>query len=93
MPSLSLELLLLPTRLTPQEVNSRKATIVIELIMQTASAAHYSQHWEMFRKWNESLFTEMYHSYREGQSERDPSMGWYENEILFFDSHVIPLAK
>jgi len=81
------------TSLTPQEVNSRKATIVIELIMQTASAAHYSQHWEMFRKWNESLFTEMYQAYRRGGSDRDPSMGWYENEILFFDNHVIPLAK
>jgi class 3 adenylate cyclase len=81
------------TSLTPQEVNSRKATIVIELIMQTASAAHYSQHWEMYCKWNESLFTEMYQAYREGTSDRDPSVNWFENEIIFFDNHVIPLAK
>jgi hypothetical protein len=82
-----------PTLLTPEEVNSRKATIVIELTMQMSSAAHYAQHWLMYRKWNERHFTELYQAYRKGRSDRDPSMGWYENEILLFDNHVIPLAK
>jgi hypothetical protein len=83
----------LPTLLTPEEVNSRKATVVIELVMQMSSAAHYAQHWNMYRKWNERLFTEMYEAYKNGISDRDPSKGWYESEILFFDIHVIPLAK
>ena len=83
----------LPTLLTPEEVNSRKATVVIELVMQMSSAAHYAQHWNMYRKWNERLFTEMYEVYKNGILDRDPSKGWYENEIFFFDIHVIPLAK
>jgi hypothetical protein len=82
-----------PTLLTREEVNSRKATIVIELTMQMSSAAHYAQHWNMYRKWNGRHFTELYQAYKRGRSDRDPSMGWYENEILFFDNHVIPLAK
>jgi hypothetical protein len=35
----------------------------------------------------------MYAAYREGRSEKDPSAGWYEGELWFFDNYVIPLTK
>jgi len=72
---------------------NRKATIVIEHIIQASDVAHTMQHWHVYRKWNERLFREMYQAYREGRAEKDPSEFWYKGEIGFLDFYVIPLAK
>jgi len=72
---------------------NRKATIVIEHLIQASDVAHTMQHWHIYRKWNERFFTECYKAYREGRAEADPSLNWYKGEIGFFDFYVIPLAK
>jgi hypothetical protein len=41
-----------PVEATNIRVN-RKATIVIEHLIQAADVAHMSQHWNIYRKWNE----------------------------------------
>ena len=28
-----------------------------------------------------------------GRADKDPSIGWYEGELWFFDNYIIPLAK
>src|SRR3569623_332201 len=71
----------------------RKATIVIEHLIQASDVAHTMQHWHIYSKWNERLFEEMYRAYKTGRAEKDPSVNWYEGEIGFFDFYVIPLAK
>lgn len=86
-PSLSNELFLLDV-----DVN-RKATIVIEHIIQASDVAHTMQHWRIFIKWNTRLYRELHRAYLNGHSEKDPSEGWYEAQIGFFDNYVIPLAK
>ena len=35
----------------------------------------------------------MYKAYLEGRAEKDPSEGWYQGELGFFDFYIIPLAK
>ena len=35
---------------------NRKATIVIEHLIQASDVAHTMQHWHIYRKWNESFF-------------------------------------
>jgi hypothetical protein len=70
-----------------------KATIVIEHVIQAADVAHTMQHWQIYSKWNERLFSEMYVAYKAGRSEKDPSEGWYGGELWFFDNYVIPLAR
>jgi hypothetical protein len=72
---------------------NRKATMSIELMMQASDIGHTMQHWHLYRKWNERLFEEMYAAYLEGRSDKDPCDGWYEGELSFFDTYVIPLAK
>ena len=42
---------------------------------------------------NERLFQEMYEAWLTGRSEKDPSEGWYNGEIWFYDNYIIPLAK
>ena len=72
---------------------NRKATIVIEHLIQASDVAHTMQHWHIYRKWNQRLYEEMYVAYRQGRSDTDPSVNWYKGEIGFFDFYIIPLAQ
>jgi len=76
-----------------KSAKDRKATIVIEHLIQASDIAHTMQHWHVYRKWNERLFRECYKAYKEGRAEKDPSEYWYKGEIGFFDFYIIPLAK
>jgi hypothetical protein len=71
----------------------RKATIVIEHLIQASDVAHTMQHWHVYRKWNERFFEECYKAYKEGRAETDPSEVWYKGEMGFYDFYIIPLAK
>jgi hypothetical protein len=42
------------------ETTNRKATIVIEHLIQASDISHTMQHWQVYRKWNGRLFHEMY---------------------------------
>eukprot|EP00980_Cylindrotheca_fusiformis_P008039 scaffold1710_cov120-Cylindrotheca_fusiformis.AAC.5 len=76
---------------TDQE--NRKATIVIEYLIQASDVAHTMQHWHIYKSWNEKFFLECYEAYQQGRADSDPSEDWYKGEIGFFDFYVIPLAK
>jgi len=77
----------------PQTAINRKATIVLEHLMQASDVAHTMQHWHVYRKWNTRLFEEMHRAYREGRAENNPAEFWYESEKGFLEYYVIPLAK
>jgi len=68
--------------LASNEDANRKATIVLEHIIQASDVAHTMQHWHIFCKWNEKLYQEMYIAYLDGRAEKDPSSGWYEGKKL-----------
>jgi hypothetical protein len=72
---------------------NRKATIVIEHLIQASDVAHTMQQWHIYRQWNMRLFEEMSRAYRSGRAGMDPAEKWYENEIGFFDFYIIPFAK
>jgi class 3 adenylate cyclase len=76
-----------------QEAVNRKATIVIEHLIQASDVSHTMQHWHVYLKWNERLFHEMHKAYLEGRAETDPSETWYQGELGFYDFYIIPLAK
>ena len=76
-----------------RELTNRKATIVIEHIIQASDVSHTMQHWHVYREWNEKLFREMSYAYHEGRAETDPATFWYKGEIGFFDFYIIPLAR
>ena len=52
-----------------------------------------SQHWSIYRKWNERLFREMYKAYIEGRAASNPATTWYRGELGFFDFYIIPLSQ
>ena len=72
---------------------NRKATIVIEHLIQASDVSHTMQHWHVYRKWNERFFRECYKAYQDGRVVEDPSINWYKGESGFFDFYIIPLAK
>jgi hypothetical protein len=86
-PNLSIDMPLL------DEDVHRKATIVIEHIIQASDVAHTMQHWHIFTRWNARLFKELYRAFINGHAEKDPAEGWYEGQLKFFDHYVIPLAQ
>eukprot|EP00980_Cylindrotheca_fusiformis_P023104 scaffold10116_cov127-Cylindrotheca_fusiformis.AAC.6 len=73
--------------------DDRKATIVIEHLIQASDVSHTMQHWHIYKEWNERFFMECYGAYKAGRADSDPSVNWYKSEIGFFDFYVIPLAK
>jgi hypothetical protein len=77
----------------PDNSRNRKATIVIEHLIQASDVAHTMQHWYIYRKWNERFFQECYQAYLDGRAETNPADGWYKGELGFFDFYIIPLAK
>jgi hypothetical protein len=72
---------------------NRKATIVVEHLIQASDVCHTMQHWEVYREWNENLFMEMYAAYKAGRSEKNPADFWYKGEIGFFDFYIVPLSQ
>eukprot|EP00934_Nitzschia_sp_Nitz4_P004508 Nitzschia sp. Nitz4//scaffold87_size112219//63226//66821//NITZ4_004078-RA/size112219-augustus-gene-0.60-mRNA-1//-1//CDS//3329559381//4498//frame0 len=78
---------------SPVDNMNRKATIVIEHLIQASDVAHTMQHWHVYRTWNQRLFAEMYRAFKNGRSEKNPVDNWYKGELGFFDFYIIPLAK
>ena len=74
------------------EGRKRRATVVLDLVMQAADISHTMQPFSTYTKWNQRLYHEMYAAFLEGRSPSDPSEKWVNGEIWFFDNHVIPLA-
>ena len=103
------------------DATNRKATIVIEHLIQASDVAHTmrkcvnwkrvmvlflpprtypfvscqpTEHWHIYRKWNERFFTECFKAYKAGRGgDTNPADNWYKGELGFFDFYIIPLAK
>lgn len=58
----------------------RKATIVLEHLIQASDVSHTMQHWHVYQKWNSRLFQEMYLAYKMGRSDANPALSWYKGE-------------
>lgn len=72
-------------RIPNKASTDRKATIVIEHLIQASDISHTMQHWHVYRKWNQCLFEEMYLAFLNGRANKNPAEFWYKGEIGFFD--------
>eukprot|EP00980_Cylindrotheca_fusiformis_P031572 scaffold26570_cov147-Cylindrotheca_fusiformis.AAC.1 len=75
------------------DIISRKATYVMETIMQVADVSHTMQPFDTFKKWNHMLYREMYTAYENGRAEEDPTETWFRGDLGFFNFYIIPLAR
>ena len=76
----------------PDEPDELRATVVMEQLMKAADVAPVMQGWEHMEKWSTRLFFELMASYEAGRGE-DPRQGWFENQVTFLESYLLPLAR
>ena len=69
-----------------------KAIVVMEWIMKAADVSSLMQSFPNFMKWSSRLFDELYVAYKAGRGP-DPSGGWCDNQVVFFDSYISQLAE
>jgi hypothetical protein len=63
---------------------NRKATIVLEHLIQASDVAHTMQHWMVYVKWNERFFMECMAAFKQGRADKDPSLNWYQGYVLLY---------
>lgn len=68
-----------------------KASSVMEQVIQAADVSHTMQSWSTFIKWNKKLYDEQWKAFMVGRGD-NPSIGWYENQLCFYDFYIIPLT-
>jgi len=69
-----------------------KATVVLEHLTRAADISVLLQGWEQMEKWSNRLFFELKANYDIGYGE-DPQMKWFQNQITFLESYILPLAR
>jgi hypothetical protein len=74
------------------EPDDLKASVVMETIITAADVAHNLQGWDHMVIWSGRLYLELRRAYVSGRG-TDPSDRWFENQIGFLESYLLPLAR
>jgi 3'5'-cyclic nucleotide phosphodiesterase len=74
------------------EPDELKATVVMETIMTAADVAHNLQGWDQMVIWSGRLYLELRKAYIHERG-TDPECRWYDNQIGFLESYLLPLAR
>mmetsp|Transcript_18910 Transcript_18910/g.31277 ORF Transcript_18910/g.31277 Transcript_18910/m.31277 type:complete len:811 (+) Transcript_18910:114-2546(+) len=69
-----------------------KASVVMEHILRAADIGPNMQGFEQMEKWSGRLFYELKSVCDTGRGE-DPQSNWFENQITFLESYILPLAR
>lgn len=73
----------------PDELKSR---VVLETILTASDVAHNLQSWDHMVKWSGRLYNELRKAHVDGRGP-DVSKNWFENQIGFLESYLLPLAR
>jgi 3'5'-cyclic nucleotide phosphodiesterase len=74
------------------EPDELRAAVVMETIITAADVAHNLQGWDQMVIWSGRLYLELRKAYIEERG-MDPETRWYENQIGFLESYLLPLAR
>lgn len=77
--------------LEEDEPDDLRMTVVMETLMQASDVAHNLQGWEHMVKFSNRLYLELRKSYADKRG-GDPEPKWFENQIGFLESYLLPLA-
>lgn len=69
-----------------------KATVVMETMITAADVAHNLQGWDHMVKWSDRLYLELRRAHVSKRG-ADPAERWFENQIGFLESYLLPLAR
>ena len=76
----------------PDDADELKAAVVMEHLIRAADISPLMQGWQQMEKWSSRLFFELKSSHDDGRGE-DPQNNWFENQITFLESYILPLAR
>jgi len=76
----------------PDDPDELCASVVLEQLLKAADVAPNMQGWDQLGKWSGRLFFELMDSFQDGRGE-DPRQGWFQNQITFLESYMLPLAR
>ena len=74
------------------EPDELKAIVVLETILTAADVAHNLQSWDHMVKWSGRLYNELRKAHVNDRGP-DVSRNWFENQIGFLESYLLPLAR
>lgn len=78
--------------LEADQPNELKANVVLEVTLTAADVAHNLQGWDQMVTWSTRLYLELRKAYKTDRG-MDPSPRWFENQIGFLESYLLPLAR
>jgi hypothetical protein len=81
-----------PNHREADEPDELRMSVVMETIMTAADVAHNLQGWGQMAKWSGRLYQELRKAHVAGRGP-DVSSHWYENQIGFLESYLLPLAR
>jgi len=79
--------------ISDDEPDEFRASVVLETMLRAADISATMQCWKTMLKWSSRLFFEQMEAYESDRMNSDPGENWFQNQLAFFDSYVIPLAK
>jgi hypothetical protein len=74
------------------EPDELRAAVVMETIITAADVAHNLQGWDQMVIWSGRLYLELRKAFVEERG-FDPETRWYENQIGFLESYLLPLTR
>lgn len=77
--------------LEADEPDTLRSEVLMECIMTAADVAHNLQGWEQMAKWSNRLYLELRKAHVANRG-MDASPKWFENQIGFLESYLLPLA-
>lgn len=89
----SMKKVLSDIEISDDEPDEFRASVVLETMLRAADISATMQCWGTMLKWSSRLFFEQMEAYESGRMNIDPGTNWFQNQIGFLDSYVIPLAR
>lgn len=74
------------------EYDDLKTSVIMEQILTAADISHVLQGWYQMEKFSNRLFLELKKAHSEGRGPH-PKPNWYENQIAFLESYILPLGQ
>lgn len=76
------------------EPDDFRACVVLETLLKVADISSNMQSWDRYKLWSSRLFFEQMYTHEIGRNPGpDPRNGWFDLQITFIDSYVVPLAN
>lgn len=78
-----------------EDLIALRSKVAMEYLVQASTISHTMQHWHVYFKWSSALLRDDIRNGNHGTptGDKEASSAWYDEQLEFFDSRVIPVAR